>query len=447
MHWLIKSKNKGFALIEIVVALGIFLMVSSALILLLNTGLKITRGDKEKDGALAIATEKMEVIKNLPYGNVGIQGGVPSGDLLPEETITLNNVIYTVITDINYIDDSYDGLITEGDTLSTDYKQAKIEVSWESADNAPSVIVVTNIAPKGMEEDGDSETGALQIEVYDNSPAVIEAATVTVVNNAVSPAIARTAETNINGIFLLTGAPITTQSYEITVTKGGYSTSQTYSVDTENNPNPNPGHLSVGADSVTTKSFFIDQLSTLNITAKTNERELLVPDFVFTLTGEKFIGTDGEGKNIPKYSAQLTTDSQGLVNLTDFEPDTYDISFDNVLTGYDLASYTPLLPLIIPPNATTNLTLYLAPHSSDTLLVTVLNPSGNVLSSASVRLYSSDPIYDQTQISNINGQVFFTPLSPGTYTLDVSLSGYQTFLETINISEQTKQNVSLALSV
>jgi prepilin-type N-terminal cleavage/methylation domain-containing protein len=447
MLWSTKFKNKGYSLIEVIVALGIFLIISGALLTLLNMGLKITRNDKAKDGALAIATEKMEVIKNLPYDNIGLVGGIPSGDIEPTVSQTLNNITYTVETDINFIDDAFDGLITTGDTLSTDYKQARVEVSWEIDGDAQPVVFVTNIAPKGMEQASGMDTGALQIEVYNNVPSPIEGATVTVVNNAVTPAISRSAETNENGIFLLNGAPISTQGYEITVTKEGYSTSQTYSVDLINNPNPNPGHLSVGLGDVTTKAFFIDELSTLNITAKTSERDLLVPGFIFTLAGNKYIGTDGAGTNIPKYSEELTTDATGLVALSEFEPDTYNISFDNIATGYDLAGYTPLLPIIIPPSSTTNLTIYLAPHSTDNLLLTVLNPSGNVLTAASVRLYNASLSYDETLITNINGQVFFSPLTATDYSLEITLSGYQTYTDTINISTQTQQNVSLALSV
>jgi len=447
MHWSIKFKTKGFSLVEIVVALGLFSIVSGALIMLLNVGLKLTRDDKARNGALAVATEKMEVIKNLPYNDVGTVGGVPAGDLAAIETVTLNNINYSVYTNIYYIDDAYDGLITTTDLLNTDYKKVKIKVTWNTANSSAPVVLVTNIVPQGLEEDSSDETGTLWLEVYDSTPAPVVNANISIVNNYSTPLISMPTETtDENGQFILPGAPISTQNYEIIVTKDGYSTAQTYSEDVVTNPHPDPAHLSVGVDSITTKSFFIDLLSTLNITAKTYDTDAVVPNFTFTLIGNKIIGTDSEGAAIYKYSQEQTTDANGLVSLADFEPDTYNITIDNVTTGYDFAGSNPYLPMVLAPNNTTNLVIYLAPHTNYTLLVTVQNPDGTILADASVHLYKTDLTYDQTLTSNAYGQVFFTPLETTIYNLAISKVGYQNYLTEINVTKQEQQTISLATS-
>lgn len=445
MPLLIKS-NKGFSLIEVIVALGIFAIVSTALIMLLNTSLQITRQNKISDGALALVQQKIEVIKNLPYNDVGTVGGIPSGALLPSENVTANNVVYTVLTNISYVDDPYDGLISSGDLLNTDYKKVKIKITWESSlSHTTPIIFVTNIVPHDIEQAPTGDTGTLWLEVYDSTPAPLADANVNIINNSVTPPISITGQTDINGQFILPGAPVATQNYQITITKDGYNSAQTYNEDLTTNPHPDPAHLSVGKDAVTTKSFFINKLSTLTITAKTYDTNTAIPSFSFSLTGNKSIGTNSEGAAIYNYHEQLTTDANGQVTLSNFTADTYNITIDNLTTGYDFAGSSPFIPLILTPDSTTNLILYLAPHYSNTLLMTVKNPDGSVLADATVNLTTDDLIYNQTLTSNANGQVFFTPLNSGPYNLTISKTGFQNYLSEINVENQTQQTISLSL--
>jgi prepilin-type N-terminal cleavage/methylation domain-containing protein len=441
MRWSTKFKTKhGFTLVELVVALGIFSLVSSAFILLLNLSLRITTEDKARTGAMAVAEEKIEVIKNLPYNSIGTVGGVPSGSLPTSETVTLNKIDYTVRTNIQYVDDAYDGLITSGDLLNTDYKKVKIRVSWTSGYSSNNeVALVTNISPRNLEQESSGDTGTLWIEVYDSTPAAVAGASVHIVNNSTTPLIDIESTTDSDGKFLLPGMPVATQSYEITVTKDGYSTSQTYNVDPINNPNPDPAPLSVGVESITTKSFFIDKVSTLNITTQ--------PNFTFTLVGLKTIGLDGEGQPIYKYNQEQTVDSSGQLILNSLEPDTYNISFDPVTTGYDYAGSDPLLPLIISPDTNVNLEITLMLHSDHTFLITVEDPTGAGLAGASVHIYKPDLSTDLTQVTNAVGQTFFTPLTQDTFNLDISKEGYQTYSNTIEINGQTQQTFSLPLQL
>ncbi len=439
--------KKGFTLVEILVALAIFAMISGAIFSLLSLSWQLTRKDKERNGALAIATEKIEVIKNLPYDNVGTVGGVPSGDVEPIEEESLNSIAYTINTDIYYIDDDYDGTIDTGDTLNTDYKQVKIEVTWPTIGEGQPIELITNIAPQDLEEDSEEDTGTLYLEVYDSTPAPVSEAEVTIINDEVTPAISISAETNEQGIYILPGTPIATQSYQVSVTKAGYSTSQTYSLDLVNNPNPDPAHLSVGVDEVTNKYFTIDLLSDLTITAKTYDTEAAVAGFPFDLSGATTIGTDGTGGSIYKYDETLTTDGAGQVALSDLEPDDYNITFDGTTTGYDLAGYDQSLPLVLSPDTVGTLTIYLAPHTDQSLLVSVLNEFGTALEGATVRLYKTDLTYDQTLTSNVRGQSFFSGLEATSYNLDISKAGYQTNLLEVNINGQTNQTIPLLLSV
>ena len=85
MHWSTKFNKKGSTLIEIIVALTVFSLISGSLALLLNLGLKISTDDKARNIALSVAQQKMELIKNLPYDDIGLIGGVPAGDISASE--------------------------------------------------------------------------------------------------------------------------------------------------------------------------------------------------------------------------------------------------------------------------------------------------------------------------------------------------------------------------
>lgn len=444
MPWSTKSKKNGFSLVEIIIALGLFSIMSGALLLLLNMGLKIIRDDKNRSGASAIALEKIEIIKNLPYNDVGIIGGIPAGSIPATETTTLNGIIYTITTNINYVDDPYDGLITSGDLLNTDYKKVKVKASWQNSDTTPFISYVTNIVPKDLEQAASGDTGTLWLEIYDSTPSPLENADISIINYDSTPPISMVVQSDVNGQFILPGAPIGTQNYQITATKANYSISQTYTEDVIINPHPDPAHLSIGKDSITTKSFFIDILSNLNITVKTYDTDMPIPDFFFTLSGNKTIGTNSEGEPIQKYQHNFTSDSSGQVILANIEPDTFNINFDNETTGFDLAGSSLNLPLILAPDSTDDLTIYLAPHSENTLLLTVSDADGSALADANIHLYNTVLPYDQTFITNANGQYFITPINSANYFLEISKSGFENYLSEINVSGQTQQTISLA---
>jgi hypothetical protein len=75
-----------------------------------------------------LAQEKIEVVRNMPYENIGTVGGIPPGVLPQTETVTINNLAFEIKTTIVYIDDPFDGLSPD-DLLPTDYKRVSIEIS------------------------------------------------------------------------------------------------------------------------------------------------------------------------------------------------------------------------------------------------------------------------------------------------------------------------------
>lgn len=434
-----QGKQQGFSLMEILVAVAIFAMISLSLYTLFTLGIKIVNEDKARIGARVVAEQKMEIIKSLAYDNVGVVGGAPAGDLLPSETITMNSVRYTVTTDIHYNDDAYDA-VAPTDTVNADYKKVRIQVYWESQFATLPIVLVCDIVPSGRESAVSG--GTLALSVFDSASNPISGATIQVVNDEVFPPVNLTSGTNAEGLLNLPGVAAGTQSYQISVSKAGYAAAQTYSVDPSTNPNPNPAHLSVGEAAITDKVFIIDKLADLTINAQTESGDP-ISGFNFTLQGDEAIGTDGDGQAIAKYSADQTTDPEGKVVLEDLEPQIFDLIFTPSAVGYDLAGYSPSLPYQLAPDTQGEITITLSPHTANSLLLTVTDGAGNVQNEATVQLSNALLLYDQTKTTNTDGQVFFSALESALYNLSISKTGYENFNLEVNINAQTNQQISL----
>ncbi|MBU4141469.1 prepilin-type N-terminal cleavage/methylation domain-containing protein, partial [Patescibacteria group bacterium] len=182
------KKNKkrcegGFSFIEILIGIALLLVVSLGLYGAFQLCIQLVGQSKARITALSLASQQMEMIRNLPYNSVGTQGGIPTGSLLQSETIIRNDIEYELKTSVIYIDDPFDGT-APADTLAKDYKRVRTEVSWigRLAPKEP-VILITDIVPKGIETEAGG--GTLSVSVFDASGIGVGQAEVHIVNNQV----------------------------------------------------------------------------------------------------------------------------------------------------------------------------------------------------------------------------------------------------------------------
>jgi hypothetical protein len=103
--------------------------------------------------------------------------------------------------------------------------------------------------------------GTLTVNVFDASVEPVSGAVVHIYNKTTTTTVDTTRNTNVDGIATFAGAPAAA-NYEISVTKTGYSTDQTYSA-TTSNPTPITPHVAVIQSAVSTMNFQIDRLSDL----------------------------------------------------------------------------------------------------------------------------------------------------------------------------------------
>jgi len=107
------KKNSGELYLGLLLSLGIFSIVSVAVISLLVTSFNLISYAKARITARNLAEEAIEIIRNMPYDDVGTIGGIPSGSVEPFLETQKNGQTYIIKTDIVYIDDPYDGIVPD----------------------------------------------------------------------------------------------------------------------------------------------------------------------------------------------------------------------------------------------------------------------------------------------------------------------------------------------
>jgi len=262
-------QNTGFTLIEVAISIVIISIIVVTIMSMFGYALRLLNENRLRTQAITLTEQKIEIIKNLPYNDVGTVGGIPPGALPQEETINYNGSSFTVKTQIIYIDDPADGIlgVDPSELSGTDYKKIKIEVSWEGYSETLSVIGITNIAPRRNQDE--TGTGTLSILVFDANGNPVPQAEV-YINAAIgTTTIDIDSQTNDQGRLIFPGAPAGLNAYQIVTTKEGYSTDRTCSIDAsgssctdaEGNPEPTKPNASVISGELTEIGFSIDLLS------------------------------------------------------------------------------------------------------------------------------------------------------------------------------------------
>ena len=388
-----KSSQKGFTLIESLVGVAVFMIIAVSVYQTYVATTSAVHLSRLKIIATALVNEQFEIIRNVPYEDVGVVGSIPDGKIPRVQNLIRNNIEFVVETTIRNIDDPFDGTVGgDPDDLSpSDYRLAELEISCPSCRNFTTLNFTTHVGPRDLETA--STNGALFVTVFDASGQPIPDADVHIENNQTNPAIVIDDTTNNNGILQIIDAPPGVEVYEITTSKPGYSTERTYQPDAPENPNPTKPHATVAIQQLTQISFAIDRTSILDVSSVTNTCGS-IPSIDFLLDGSKRIGTDPD---VLKYSVSHITDVSGRKTISDLEWDTYNLNVTDSL--YDLAGTIPLSPLALNPNTNQDLKLIVFPKDPRSVLVVVKDASTQLpLSDATVRLEGGG--FDTTLITD-----------------------------------------------
>lgn len=434
----------GFTLVETLVGVALLLMFFASVVAIFDVVTKLVGEARIRIVATALATEKMEIVRNMTFQDIGTQGGIPSGVLAQNEIISVNGQDFSVNTTIVYIDDPYDD-ISPTDPVPTDYKRVRISVSWGGAfPSRVPVAISTDVVPNGIE--ASEGGGTLFINVINSSGEAVADAQVSIINTTVDPQVNLNISTNNQGRVVLPGAPMCSDCYNITVTKQDYSTDRTYS--SQEVANPHQPIATIIEGEITSLTFSIDRSARLTVRT-TGSRASNYPAFAgvqFYMQGSKTIGTNEFDQPVYKYDQTLVSGPGGQLVLENMEPDTYEVWIPSG-ASVDFAGSAPISPFALFPAGNQNLTIVTEAATPHNLLVVVQNTVNQPVSTASAMLTNS--------LGNIatasagpsgfgdNGQVLFRNLVPGLHQIQVSQIGYKTASTSAAVSGDTKTQILL----
>lgn len=377
------AHQQGFTIVETVVGIAIFAILAVGILGAYTVLSNSVRAARQKVVLSTLSAERLEIVRNIPYAQVGTVNGNPSGslpDFANPYLTTIEGIQYQVYYEVTYIDDPADGTITAGtDPSPADYKQVKMSVKNTVTNQV--TPFVTNVSPKGLEST--INAGALRITVFDANGQAINDASIAIDNTLLNPDIHLSRSSDSTGNWVEVGLPESTNGYHITVTKNGYSTDATAPISV-GNPNPTKPDATILVGQVTQVSFSIDLLS--NLTVRTLDQSCgLLSGVNVNVAGAKIIGTN---PTVYKYSQNFSS-TAGQIAITNFEWDTYT---PTLLTGQSVMVYgtSPIQQISVLPGTSQTFTLILGPATAHSLLVIVKDAATDLsLEGATVQLHLS----------------------------------------------------------
>ena len=386
-----ERKSRAFTLVETLVGVAVFAVIAVASYQAYVSLFALINQNQYKILGLNLANEQFEIIRNLTYSDVGIQGGLPNGKIPHEQTLVRSGVTFDVTTTIRNVDLPFDGTIggSPNDLSPADNKLVELEINCATCKGFIPLFLTTTVAPKALETS--STNGALFVRVFDANGVAVSGADVHIVNTLANPDIIIDDVTDSSGLLQIVDAPPGVEAYQITVSKPGYSTDRTYTDGAVGNPDPLKPHATVVVQQVTQVSFAIDRLSTISFSSMTPTC-VPVGNIDFSLVGGRQIGA-----NVPKYSQSIVTNGSGTYSNSTMEWDSYTIS--GVDGTYDIVGINPLNPVNLNPNSVQDVDLIVTAKNPRSLLVTVKDSSTQLpVTDAVVRVTGTS--YDQSQTTD-----------------------------------------------
>jgi len=367
-----KRPEGGYTLVELLVIIAVLTIIGlgsfDLFVSLLHGAVTASR----QAVAATLATNQMEYLKSLPYDDLAITGGpIISTTTIPGVTTkTVNGDTYTITTKIIYVDDAYDGCgsyptlalkeeycrdypppsgaPSVGDT--DDFKDVNVTVTDKSGLQLASLD--TYIASQVAETA--SNTGSLFVSVVDNSGNPLSGATVTAINNAISPAVDVSGTTDQNGIVIFYNLPPSTTGYDyqISASDSGYSSLTTIAPSASLQPTYSSQNLIAQSSSSVTLTLEPQGTDSLIIATTDVNGNPLPNAKVYVKGGYKKYTSSSDTHyyydTLSPTDTRPVTDSNGLAALTNLVPGPYIFCGDAGATSCSVGSTTYYLAAAVP---------------------------------------------------------------------------------------------------
>jgi type II secretory pathway pseudopilin PulG len=218
-------RDDGMTLIEVVIALGLFAVMSSAVLVIVVAAVKTTSDDKARLEAVSLASRELEITRDtfasITRGPDRVQANrVVNPSPLPGgaagQPLVINNVPYTVVRTAQWTSvGAAASACDDGTTAELAYLRVKVEVSWPALGDRPPVTLDTVMTPpKGTYS---TLLGHIGLKVIDSEGNPKPGVTVTAKSSTGATVSGSTAG---DGCVLL--AHLTAGSYTVTASQAGF---------------------------------------------------------------------------------------------------------------------------------------------------------------------------------------------------------------------------------
>ncbi|HPN96825.1 MAG TPA: carboxypeptidase-like regulatory domain-containing protein [Candidatus Moranbacteria bacterium] len=450
----IKNKRKylGTTFIEALTVLFIFSLITLTFYSTFSAGTRYIIEVKSRLGGLALANEKMEIVRNLKYDDIGTTTGGVSGNIPQEEDVLENGKNFHVTTLVEYVEDPYDG-VYPADTAFEDYKKVTITVSWGNGGSESSQVkLFSRFVPPGLEVANPGD-GILFVNVFSDQPgwSGIANSTVRVVNSDTGLDETKSTDSDGNAVFMGDRVTDSINKYEITVSQSDYETVVTMPPYPGSTYKPKFVHASVITGSVNTSAIIQNKLSDLTINT-VDYLDNSVGDIAFRIEGGKILGNDATNDSlIYNKEEDSSTNSSGVKEFSDISPGSYAFTLSPLVTDYELISVDPVSPFTLFSDPSLSVKVKLASKTLASYLVKIIRSDDSTpLSGAEVKLTNALG-YDTTVTSSEDGAAFFPvnsdPFLPGTYDVKITADGFQEYTSQVTIEADTLKSESVTLTL
>jgi len=382
----------------------VLLTVGAPIVALVVTSQQLGNKALNQGSADALAAAKIEIVRAMPYDNIGFPGGNPPGTIATSNTLfygpsTLNGQPISISYQITYVDDH--GAKTQ---TYADYKRVVVTVT-RTSDNKVLASKTTEVAALTGAADGGSEYLTIRRLVVDMATGNPPMANVSV-STANGPSANRTDTTNSAGSVIfpeLDPNTSTSNFYDVTASYAGYST---YPLDLPYTGTSNPAisfehinHLT-GYDDLQTIHMYKNGITTtINVVKSDGVTPFPSATTVYMgagLAGNSATATVGSQTAAAINSLQLgngyVTPSVSTINIF---PGNYTFSGESG-NASSMTYAVPQTSVSVPNNYPSDLTktvklvMYASPVTSNTTLTVTVKRGSSAIQNAHVEVYSTN---------------------------------------------------------
>jgi prepilin-type N-terminal cleavage/methylation domain-containing protein len=394
-------EERGFTLLEMVVAMVVFATITTPIAGVMTASLKAHRASQERTLAEEAAAQQIETIRALPYTSVGLVNGNPPGTVVASQPVTATGISATLTTQVSFVDDpTRTGFVT-----GADYKRVVATVTNTAGKQLTRAS--TYVAPSSRGEYGGINGALARVQVVDfalNQPVVNAPVAL-----ATGPSAPRNDLTDASGTVVfagLTANPVSGANsyYDLTTTPSGYVTLN------DDLPPGGAARVQLAPGQTFNTALRVYKPATIDVRLTDS-------------TGALFTGAATVTVASPR-GAQSFPVSNGLLTVTTVAGEQIVPSLSYSVGAYSSTGrWAPSVAKVVPDayptvlSSSFALTLGATAPTTRSLTVRTTNASGTTLAGARVDVTGGPSQTTLTATSNASGVATFTVPSGNAYTV------------------------------